>query len=308
VPVIARACGPADSAVSAAWRRSTSAPGTGVIAALDQAIEAGIIALPHIRTADSQLHFGKDIFLTEADVAEAGKAIGAVRAGYYTLSVEAGITPADIHTAYLAGASGTYMDARKAGRLGLIPPRVKAVRQVGNTSLAMARDLARAPEKLEAMNDLARTLRQTHCMFALSKIFARVFILELSHWTEGMPMDKYRELLRRYRLPDLPPMVVAPQVLRTVKQDIDDLGRMGLVTLENIGRIAVLQLDGCVGCMTCVRECPTHAISIRIDTQPPTLSLAHALCNGVACRRCEPGCQAKVFHLNAFFTGELLKE
>lgn len=285
--------------------RALAITGTGVIAALDQAIEAGLIALPRIRTEDSRLHFGKDIFLTEEDLSEAGKAIGALRAGYFTLSMKAGITPTDIHTAYLAGASGTYMDVLKAQRLGLIPPQVKVVRQVGNTSLAMARELAVTPEKLEEMSDLARKLQKTHCMFALSKTFASVFILELSHWTEGMPMSMYREMLRRYRLPDLPPVVAAPQVHRTVKQDIDDLGRMGLTTLEHIGMIAALPVDGCISCMTCAQVCPGNAISIGQDTNPPTIFLDHALCNGVACRRCEPGCPAKVFHLNDFFDATL---
>jgi methylamine methyltransferase corrinoid protein reductive activase len=193
------------------------------------------------------------------------------------------------------------MDAQKAGRLGLIPPGVKTVRQVGNTSLAMARDLVVAPEKLEVMNDLACRLRQTHCMFALSKIFSRLYILELAHWTEGMPMDKYRELLRRYQLPDLVPMDHAPQVIRAVKQDIDDLGQMGLQTLEQVGRVSTLQVEGCSACMSCVRVCPADAITIHTDSRPTSLSLAHALCNGVACRRCESGCSTKVFHLNAFF-------
>jgi methylamine methyltransferase corrinoid protein reductive activase len=275
--------------------------GTGVIAALDQGIGTGLIKLPGIHTPDRQLHFGGNIFLTETDVTEAGKAIGAVRAGYFTLCLEAGITPADIHTAYLAGASGTYMDAQKAGRLGLIPPGVKTVRQVGNTSLAMARDLVVAPEKLEVMNDLARSLRQTHCMFALSKNFSRLYILELAHWTEGMPMDKYRELLRRYQLPDLVPMDHAPQVIRAVMQDIDDLGQMGLQTLEQVGRVSTLQVEGCSTCMSCVRTCPADAITIHTDSRPTSLSLAHAMCNGVACRRCESGCPTKVFRLNAFF-------
>jgi methylamine methyltransferase corrinoid protein reductive activase len=294
--------------IAAAGPLARAITGTGVIAALDQGLEADLIVLPRIQTSDRQLHFGKNIFLTETDLTEAGKAIGAVRAGYFTLCLEAGITPADVHTAYLAGASGTYMDAQKAGRLGLIPPGVKTVRQVGNTSLAMARDLVVAPEKLEVMNDLARRLRQTHCMFAMSKIFSRLYILELAHWTEGMPMDKYRELLRRYRLPDLVPMDAAPQVIRTVKQDIDDLGTMGLTTLECVGRVVTLHMDGCSGCMSCLRGCPAQAISVHSDTQPPWLSLAHALCNGVACRRCESGCPTKVFHLNAFFEAATLCE
>ena len=275
--------------------------GTGTIAALDQALEAGLIALPHICTADQRLHFGKDIFLTDADLVEAGKAIGSVRAGYFTLCVEAGIAPEQIHTAYLAGASGTYVDALKSRRLGLVPPCVKTIRQIGNTSLAMARELAVDPRKLEEMSALARKLQQTHCMFGSSKTFASVFLLELSHWTEGMPMAKYRELLRRHRLPDLPPVAGTPQIIRTVKQDIDDLGRMGLVTLERVGLVVALPVDACAGCMACVDECPAGALSIKTDTKPPTIFLIHALCNGVACRRCEVACPVNVFHLNAFF-------
>jgi methylamine methyltransferase corrinoid protein reductive activase len=98
--------------------------GTGVIAVIDQALQAGIITIPKINTADNQLHLGSEIYFTEADLEEAGKAIGAIRAGYFTLSLEAGIAPDNIHTAYLAGASGTYVDARKSVRLGLIPPAV----------------------------------------------------------------------------------------------------------------------------------------------------------------------------------------
>ena len=275
--------------------------GTGTIAALDQALEAGLIALPHIRTADRQLHFGKAIYLTEGDLAEAGKAIGAIRAGYFTLSVEAGIAPADIRAAFLAGASGTYMDAKKAGRLGLIPAGVHTVRQVGNTSLAMARQLALAPAKLEAMSEIAERLQQTHSLFALSKTFARVFILELARWTEGMPMPTYREMLRRYRLPDLPPMVAPPQVTHTVTKDIGDPGRMGLVTINRIGKPVAVALGGWAGCATCASECPARALSVTTDFGRTTLLLDPSACLGVACRRCEQSCPSKVFHLEAFF-------
>lgn len=275
--------------------------GTGVIAALDQAIDAGIVVLPRIRTEDRRLHFGRDIFLTEEDLAEAGKAIGAIRAGYFTLCTEAGIAPGDIRVAYLAGASGTYVDACKSMRVGLVPPRASTVHQVGNTSLALARELALAPEHLARLDELARELRESHCMFAQSKTFARLFLLELGHWTEGMPMATYRALLRRHRLPDLPPVDVLPRIARTTGRDIGYPGRMGLVTLEQVGRIVALQTDGCEGCLTCMRECPARAISIDTGTRPPTITVNHALCNGVACRRCEQACPSKVFRLDAFF-------
>ena len=126
---------------------------------------------------------------------KAGKAIGAVRAGHLTLCHEAGITLEEIQTAYLSGASGTYVDALKAQRVGLILPGVRTICQVGNTSLAMARDLARDPDQLEMMRALAGTLQATHCLFASSKTFQNVYILELSYWTEGMPMTHYRRFL-----------------------------------------------------------------------------------------------------------------
>jgi ferredoxin len=138
-------------------------------------------------------------------------------------------------------------------------------------------------------------------MFAKSDTFARLFLLELSHWTEGMPMATYRELLQRFDLPDLPPAERAPTVIRTMQRDIDDPGRLGLITLESVGRVAALQFEGCLACLSCMEACPAGALSIDSTTHPATISLTHALCNGVACRRCEPGCEPKVFHLSDFF-------
>jgi methylamine methyltransferase corrinoid protein reductive activase len=275
--------------------------GTGTLAIIHQAMEAGLIALPHIKTADGHLHLGEALFLTEADLLEAGKAIGAVRAGHITLCEEAGITPAEIPTVYMAGASGTYMDAIKAQKLGMIPPCVDTVYQVGNTSLAMARDLVSNPKTLGMMADLANKLRQSHCMFAASKTFKRVFILELSYWTEGMPMSQYREFLKKYRLPDLSPVYGTPKIVRTVKRDIDDLGRMGLKTITDIGRVISLSMDGCRSCLSCVQECPEKALSTIAATEPVTLVLEESLCDGVACRRCERICPDGVFELNRFF-------
>lgn len=290
--------------------------GTGVIAALDQAIGAGLIELPHIRTADRRLHFSDTLYLDEADLAQAGKAIGALRAGYFSLCVAAGIDPTDIRSAYLAGASGSYMDARKGGRLGLIPPCVDTVRQIGNTSLAMARELALAPEKLSALDALATSIRPSHQLFATSKTFARVFLLELSYWTEGMPMSTYRSLLRRYRLPDLPPPRPVARILRPPPRhgtdagapgaigDLGDLGARGLRLLEHIGRVVALPVAGCSACLYCAEHCPGQALAVDAHTVPVTIRLDYARCNGVACRHCETDCPSSVFRLDAFFVSD----
>ena len=112
---------------------------------------------------------------------------------------EAGIRLEDIETAYMSGASGTYVDALKAQEIGMIPAKVKKIYQVGNTSLAMARDMMRNVDNLWQMQEIADNLRQNHCMFAESKVFEKVYILELSYWTEGMPHEQYQKFLNQIR-------------------------------------------------------------------------------------------------------------
>jgi methylamine methyltransferase corrinoid protein reductive activase len=275
--------------------------GTGTVAVIYEALAANLILLPRILTVDGRLHLGQNIYFTGDDLVEAGKAFGAVRAGHMTLCQEAGIALEDISTAYMSGASGTYVDAIKAQKLGMIPPRVKRVYQVGNTSLAMARDLVVDLNNLEVMSTMARQLGQTHCMFASSQIFKQLFILELAYWTEGMSMFQYRRLLSRYGFPDLPAVGEPPVILHTVQRDIDDVGRMGLTAIAHIGRVVQTGIQGCASCWLCVEECPENALFIVTETEPPTFGLDQAACNGVACRRCERVCSEGVFKLNQFF-------
>jgi ferredoxin len=151
------------------------------------------------------------------------------------------------------------------------------------------------------MSNLAKNLRQTHCMFASSKVFEKVYILELSYWTEGMPFSQYQTFLRKYGFPELLAIDGNPQVIRTVNRDIDDLGRLGLVTIPDVGQQIEYQFEGCVACLECVESCPEHALRIIDDTDPPTIVLDQSLCNGVACRRCERACPEKGFLLDNFF-------
>lgn len=68
--------------------------GTGVVAAVAVGLESGLISLPGIRTPDRMLHFQDGITFSEADLGEAGKAMGAIRAGHRTLIEEVGISDA----------------------------------------------------------------------------------------------------------------------------------------------------------------------------------------------------------------------
>lgn len=272
--------------------------GTGTIAVVNQAIQSDLITLPTINTADKKLHFGNGLFFTEDDLREAGKAIGSVRAGHITLCEKAGISMQDVEVAYMAGASGTYVDAKKAQSIGLIPSNVKKIYQVGNTSLSMARELVIDVEKLDIMVCLADKIRSSHCMFATSDIFKKVYILEFSYWVEGMPMSLYRKYLKKYGLSDLLPVGTQLECIRAVSSDIGDVGVYGLKTVRDIGQVISLCIEGCSSCMKCIEECPQNALTFSTGS---LIALDQSLCDGVSCRRCERCCPEKVFELSYFF-------
>jgi methylamine methyltransferase corrinoid protein reductive activase len=284
--------------------------GTGVIAMLSQGLKAKLIRIPRINTPDTEVHLPNGIKFTEKDLLEAGKAIGSVRAGHITLCQEAGIQLEDIETAYMSGASGTYVDALKAQEIGMIPARVKKIYQVGNTSLAMARDMVRDVQQLWDMKQVANDLRQHHCMFAESKIFEKVYILELSYWTEGMPVNQYQKFLKKYGLPTLQEVTDTPEVIKTVEKDIPDLGVMGLKIITDIGDRRTVCFEGCLVCHDCIEECPENALCLDEADEGCAITINLALCDGVACRRCERACSEKVFNLFSLLTacGESLLE
>ncbi len=271
--------------------------GTGVIALVSQGLRARLIRIPRIQTLDGDIKLPNGLRFTEKDLLEAGKAIGAIRAGHITLCRKAGVGIEDIQTAYMSGASGTYVDALKAQAIGLVPAKVKKIYQVGNTSLAMARDMVGDPEKLWDMKRAADQLRQHHCMFASSAVFKKAYILELSYWTEGMPLKQYRELLHRYGFPEINGTTRIPDVVKTVHRDIRDFGPMGLRIIDDIGHRNRIVFDTCVGDGACVDACPEKALMMQAHGQRFSITLDLSLCNGVACRRCEKACGEKCFSL-----------
>jgi methylamine methyltransferase corrinoid protein reductive activase len=278
--------------------------GTGVVALISQGLEANIIRIPRIITSDSKIHLPNGIKFTEKDLEEAGKAIGAVRAGHIALCREAGVDLEDIETAYMCGASGTYVDALKAQKIGMIPKGVKKVYQVGNSSLAMARDMVHKVDELWHMKRIANDLRQHHCMFADSKVFEKVYILELSYWTQGMPLDQYNKFLKKFGLPPLKEAAGIPEVIKTVEKDIPELGTMGLRIISDIGEQKKIVFEGCIGCDACVEECPETALYMEEEGGDFSITMDLARCNGLACRRCEKACQEKVFLQKKFYAAE----
>jgi methylamine methyltransferase corrinoid protein reductive activase len=278
--------------------------GTGVVGLISQGLKAHLIRIPRINTLDTEIHLPNGLKFTEKDLLEAGKAIGSVRAGHITLCQEAGILVEDIETAYMSGASGTYVDALKAQEIGMIPAKVKRIYQVGNTSLAMARDIIRDVNKLWEMKQIADDLRQHHCMFAASKTFEKVYILELSYWTEGMPLAQYQKFLKKFGFPALQEVTTTPEVIKTVERDIPDLGIMGLKIISDIGEKRSIIFKGCLGDGACLAVCPENALDMEEAGDDFQLTIDLALCDGVACRRCERECSEKVFDLVKIITSK----
>ena len=274
--------------------------GTGVIAAASLATDVGLARSPKILTKDGVLRFQDGIELTSSDLEEAGKAIGAIRAGYMTLAYEAGMSPNDIEVAYMSGASGTYVDARKAQRIGLAPYSAREIHQVGNTSLAMAKDLVINEELFGILKTFANTLRASHCMFATSEAFRAIYTIELSHWCYGMPMSLYNEMLDMSNLSPIDTEMGGAIVHRDVIRDIPDLGRMGLSILHDVGVRLSSDLPGCVHCLKCVKACPEDALEISKDGESWKAIILSDLCNGTACRRCEQACSEGVMKVKHF--------
>ncbi len=275
--------------------------GTGTIAAIFQAMSKGLIHKAQINTPDNKLHLGSNITFNNHDFHEAGKAIGAIRAGHISLCNAAGISLSDISVAYMSGASGTYMDAHKAQQLGLIPTQIKKVYQIGNTSLAMAKDLLTDSSQLQQMTELATQLQENHCMFARSDVFKKVFMLELAYWTEGMPWSLYQNFLKKYQLPAIAEELSQAEIVQTVTRDINTLGSHGLTTLTNIGQKLDAHMNGCLACQSCTVECPEQAIKLSNTNGVATITLDQSLCNGIACKRCEQICSDQYFKLSQFF-------
>ena len=269
--------------------------GTGVVSAMAVGLQSGIISLPHVKTPDSNVKFANGVKFTAEDVQEAGKAMGAIRAGHRTLMSEVGIKDEDVKVMYMSGASGTYVDPIKAQLCGMIPRVLDEVYQLGNTSLMMAHDLLKDNETLDNMQSVADSISANHVMFATSPTFEKMYVLELAYWTEGMPFDMYNEMLQYEGIASLPDIRVPKKSVRTVKSDIPDMGS-GLRTLEIVGMKMHGRFKGCTGCKKCEKGCPERALTVsKLGDKKFEICVRSDLCLGTACKACEMNCPEKVY-------------
>ncbi|HKM09360.1 MAG TPA: methylamine methyltransferase corrinoid protein reductive activase [Candidatus Methanomethylophilaceae archaeon] len=270
--------------------------GTGVIACVAVAKSNGLFRKGKLQTSDGKMHLQDGIYLTSEDVVEAMKAIGAMRAGHYTLVEHAGINLSELDTMYMTGASGTYVDAVKGREIGMLPPTCNRIFQYGNTSLALSTDLLMNPELLDKLQDIANDIRANHVMFAGDQIFEEIYIQELSLSEEGMSMSMYNENLERAGLQQIPRPSGNPKITRMSVRDIADLGERGLYIMHDLGTDLVGYMNGCTGCGTCQRECPEDALIVGDDK---LITVKTKNCLGTACYRCQYACPEKVMDFDS---------
>ena len=268
--------------------------GTGVVAALYCGLKSGIVVPPLIETEEGVLHLQDGIDIISKDIEEAGKAIGALRAGFLTLLNEAGMWTGDVKKAYMSGASGLYVDAKKALSIGMVVPGVEEIVQFGNTSIELARKVATGELSLEALRDMANKLRADHCMFATSDTFKDIYSIEYSVWGQNMPMSEYNNMLAVYDLPPILDPIDNPKVTRLTERDLPETEKIPVFVLDNPGTMLRGKIKGCIYCRKCERACPEGAIKITKESNGNYANIRTDLCGGYACSRCEHECKERV--------------
>ena len=271
--------------------------GTGVISSYSLGTEQGIISIPDIKTENNKINLQDGVYLSEKDLTEIGKALGAFRAAHITLCVEADIDLEDIDAVYMAGASGFYVDPLKSLTVGQIPANSWDIYQIGNTSLSMARDIVENPDLLQELQEVADGMRGNHITLATSDIFEKIYGLELAVCEQNMPLWKYDEWLESYGYGNLPEIEEDPDIHRLFDSDIPDLGVNGLSIIEEVGTKLETRFKGCINCQVCVNECPENALTV----EEGHATIRSDYCNGSACLRCERICPEKVFLYEKMF-------
>lgn len=276
--------------------------GTGTIATMAVGFDSGLIRRlpPYILTEDKCLHLTKNqnILFTQKDYLNATRCFAAFKAGHIALIEKSGTPFEEIKSMYLCGASGTYVDAVKAQKMGLVLPTVNDIYQVGNTSLAMANDCAVNPETLDEMQEMADAMKPTYFAFIRDEVFKRAYIIEMDHWEHGLTPEKRITIEKRFKVPHYPEQRSEAKVHRVVIRDIAEFGPKGLHIIEHAGIVLSAIFEGCTGCKQCEENCMSKAIKVEVNGGQYVIRVSSERCTGHACMRCELNCPAKAFRFD----------
>jgi methylamine methyltransferase corrinoid protein reductive activase len=263
--------------------------GTGVIAVIAIAMETGLMKQPP-ELPNGKLILGNSIEITNEDISEAGKALGAIRAAQLTLLIEAGVPFEELENVYMSGASGTYVDCRKARRIGSCPDFSSKVVQFGNTSLALATEILLDESRLEEVIALAGAIKADHLMMATSETFKNIYACELSYWTEGMSMKLYNKFMKMYKYPSFPEPVDNAVMEKRVARDIEEICNVPVKIVEDTGIALEVPVEHCLDCRRCNEECPENALVTVEKEGSYFVSCRTQDCLGTSCRRCVKAC------------------
>ncbi len=278
--------------------RAIGITGTGVVSAMACGFKSGIATPTTIDSEDQKIHLQNNVVIGLKDIDEAGKAIGALRAGFLTLMDAAGLWVDDIKIAYMSGATGLYVDARKAQAIGMVTPGAERLVQFGNTSITLAREIVFGEVSMDDLKEFAQRLKATHCMFATSKVFQDIYGVEISYWSYNMPFASYNDMLDLNDIKPIPLEPVESTSKRVVARDLPDVEEFGVKIIQEAGVILEGILEECTGCKKCENECPENALKIEKVDVGFNATVRSDLCGGTACRRCERACKDEVFRYN----------
>jgi ferredoxin len=75
---------------------------------------------------------------------------------------------------------------------------------------------------------------------------------------------------------------------------------------KNLNFALLSILDTCTACNVCVRGCPTNALQLQINNEPPTFSVTFIPKNCIACKICQNVCAVDSIRINGNVTPELI--
>ncbi len=103
---------------------------------------------------------GRDIVLSQGDIAQVQLAKAAIRTGINTLLYEAGVSKEGLDGVVIAGAFGSYIDVRSAIAIGMFPAlSLEKFRQVGNAAGVGAKLALLSKKRRDIARDIARSVR-----------------------------------------------------------------------------------------------------------------------------------------------------
>jgi methylamine methyltransferase corrinoid protein reductive activase len=268
--------------------------GAGSIALIKEGLDAGIIRPPEIATPDHTISLRVDLKYDEDDLSLAGSGIGSVRAGYISLCTLAGVDLDDIRSVYTSGALGTYVNPKKALALGLLPQNTQTIRQFGNTSLHMARDILIGDEDIFELEKITESVTWKWVIFNAFELYNEALVCEYAYWREGLSA-KLIETMRKERgipVPRVPDHT--PAVEETRDRDIEEMGKEGLKVIKRMDTILRMKVEGCTGCFCCTDVCKHNAITIESSI----FKLKTDLCDGLSCQKCVRSCMGFIIDWN----------